>query len=298
MRILSRFHGLPVLAALLALPLAALAQDIDERHPLAQGGRVEVSNVSGAIRVVGWDRDEVEIAGTLGDGQRLDVDASRDRVSVRVEYPRGGGSTRRATELRLRVPHGSELRATGVSARIQVEDVDLRRLQANSTSGPVDASGRAGEVALETVSGPIRAQVATERFSAGTVSGSVRAGGGIGGEVALNTVSGSIDLDAGVVQQLRGETVSGGMTLHSAGLAPGGRVKLETVSGRVALRIPADTSAQVRASSFSGRIASDAGEIERPRYGPGSSLRTTLGSGNGDIALESFSGSVRLELVP
>ncbi len=84
--------------------------------------------------------------------------------------------------------------------------------------------------------------------------------------------------------------------IHSAGLQPGGRISLQTVSGSIALTLPARTSAQLKVSSFSGSIRSDVGEVERPRYGPGSHLDARIGGGDGDISINSHSGSVRVNL--
>ncbi|WP_149193173.1 DUF4097 family beta strand repeat-containing protein [Luteimonas suaedae] len=286
-------------ALLLALLLPAstlLAQtSIDERHPLASGGRVEVENVAGSIRVSGWDRDEVTVTGSLGEGQRLEVDASRNRVRIKVIYPRNSRGGRGA-QLELRVPKGAELQASAVSADVDVTGVDLRRLQAKSVSGGVNVAGRTGEADLGSVSGAIRGRIATPRLEAGTVSGRIEIDGGVSGDVRLESVSGAISLTAAKIEQLRGESVSGGMTVRAGALAPGGRIVLESVSGSIGLQLPADASAQLRVSSFSGNITSDAGEVERPRYGPGRSLDTRLGGGDGDVSIKSHSGSVRVDI--
>jgi hypothetical protein len=60
--------------------------------------------------------------------------------------------------------------------------------------------------------------------------------------------------------------------------------------------MPRATSARVHAESFSGDIDSPAGKVHREEHGPGKSLEATLGTGQGRIELESFSGDVRLQL--
>ncbi len=58
--------------ALLLTPAVALADTrIDERHTLAAGGRIELSNVAGKVTVRGWDRNDVQLTGTLSDGLQL-----------------------------------------------------------------------------------------------------------------------------------------------------------------------------------------------------------------------------------
>ena len=284
-----------IVALALLLPLAAhAATRVDERHPLAAGGRVELSTIAGKVTVRGWDRNEVALSGSLADGLRLQQDKSTNRVRWEVIYPRNGNSG--GATLELRVPRAVEVQLGTVSADIDVADVDVRRLQANAVSGDIAAAGRSTEAALATVSGSIRSQVQTPRLSLRAVSGSIQAGGGAAGEVSAETVSGSIRLDAAQVQRLAAEAVSGSLTVAAAGLAPGGKVTLQTVSGSIALRLPARVSAQLAVKTFSGDIQSDAGQVERPRYGPGRSLDTRLGSGDGDISINAHSGNVRVTL--
>jgi len=284
-----------LLAAALALPaLPALAQDsVNERHTLAAGGRVELDNVAGEVQVRGWDRNEVVLTGELGEGQRLDVQSSANRVQLRVVYPQNSRNSRGA-RLELKVPRGAELSAQTVSADLDLADIDLARLQAQTVSGALRAQGKAREASLSTVSGSLQSQVATQRLRANSVSGRLRAAGA-GGDVGVETVSGSINLEAGSLSRLRGETVSGGLDAVVAGLAPGGSIELQSVSGSIGLRVPRDISARLRVETFSGDIDSDAGEVERPQYGPGRHLDVRLGSGNGDVNIDSHSGSVRVQ---
>ncbi|MEG2804657.1 DUF4097 family beta strand repeat-containing protein [Stenotrophomonas sp.] len=278
----------------LLLPLAAHAATVvNERAPLGAGGRVEVSNIAGKVTVRGWDRNEVALTGSMADGLTLKQDRSTNRVRWEVVYPRTG--SRGGATLELRVPRAVEVQLGTVSADIDVAEVDVRRLQANAVSGSIIAAGRSGEAALTTVSGGIRSQVQAPRLDLRAVSGSIQATGG-SGEVAAETVSGSIKLDAGRVQRLGAEAVSGSLTVAATGLAPGGKVTLETVSGSIGLQLPRAVSAQLRVKTFSGDIQSDAGTVERPRYGPGRSLEAKLGSGDGDIAINAHSGNVRVGL--
>jgi hypothetical protein len=283
-----------LIALALLLPLAAQAATrVDERHPLAAGGRVELSNIAGKVTVRGWDRNEVALSGSLADGLRLQQDKSANRVRWEVIYPRNGNSG--GATLELRVPRSVEVQLGTVSADIDVAEVDLRRLQANAVSGDVAASGRSGETNLASVSGSIRSQVQTPRLELRAVSGSIQAGGGAG-DVSVGTVSGNITLDAAKVQRLAAEAVSGSLKVGAAGLAPGGKVTLETVSGSISLSLPAQVSARLAVKTFSGDISSPVGQVERPRYGPGRSLDARLGGGDGDISINAHSGSVKVTL--
>ncbi|WP_447945425.1 DUF4097 family beta strand repeat-containing protein [Stenotrophomonas indicatrix] len=287
---------LPLLcAALLLVPAMALADTrVDERHNVAAGGRIELSNVAGKVTVRGWDRNDVQLTGTLSDGLQLRQEKSANRVRWEIEYPRRGNNG--GATLTLNVPRSVELLLSTVSADQDISGVDVRRLQADTVSGNLAAAGRSGDSVLNTVSGDVTARLQTPRLDVNTVSGRIEAGGGVSGEIGAQTVSGRVGVDAGRIQRLVVETVSGGIDLSATALAPGGRINVESVSASVSLRLPRTVSAQLSVNSFSGSINSDAGKVERPRYGPGSSLDARLGSGDGDIRVQSHSGSVQVRL--
>ncbi|MDN8649790.1 DUF4097 family beta strand repeat-containing protein [Stenotrophomonas indicatrix] len=285
----------PLCAALLLVPAMALADTrVDERHNVAAGGRIELSNVAGKVTVRGWDRNDVQLTGTLSDGLQLRQEKSANRVRWEIEYPRRGNNG--GATLTLNVPRSVELLLSTVSADQDISGVDVRRLQADTVSGNLAAAGRSGDSVLNTVSGNVAARLQTPRLDVNTVSGRIEAGGGVSGEIGAQTVSGRVGVDAGRIQRLVVETVSGGIDLSATALAPGGRINVESVSASVSLRLPRTVSAQLSVNSFSGSINSDAGKVERPRYGPGSSLDARLGSGDGDIRVQSHSGSVQVRL--
>jgi len=73
------------------------------------------------------------------------------------------------------------LQVDAVSAAVDVDQVDLARLQLKSVSGDVVAAGRAKEAQLETVSGALRSTVSSGRMTLGTVSGQLNAPAGASG---------------------------------------------------------------------------------------------------------------------
>ncbi|QBG87676.1 DUF4097 family beta strand repeat-containing protein [Xanthomonas oryzae] len=287
----SAHRSLLLLAAFCAVPAAAQTA-IKQSHPLARGGRVELENIAGSIRVRGWGRDEVALTGSLGEGQRLQVDESANRLQCEVIYPRNSRNSKGA-ELELRVPRGAVLQVDAVSAAVDVDQVDLARLRLKSVSGDVIAAGRAKEAQLETVGGALRSTLSSGRTTLGTVSGQLNAPTGASGAVAVESVSGDIRIGAGQVSRLRAQSVSGTTAVTVAGLAPGGSMAAESVSGTITLEVPRNLSAALDVDIFSGDIHSVAGKVQRPAYGPGKHRKATLGAG--DVRLESHSGSVRID---
>ena len=108
-------------------------------------------------------------------------------------------------------------------------------------------------------------------------------------------MSGTVTVSAEGVKDCRLETTSGPIRLDGS-LAPGGRIDAITVSGSIELRLPADVSAEIEASTFSGDIDNELGPRARrtSEYGPGKELSFSHGSGDGRIKVRAFSGSVLL----
>lgn len=289
------------LAGLFAGASALAATPINETRPLSATGHVSVNNLKGSITVRTWDRPEVRVTGSLGEGvEKLEIEGSAERLTIHVRYPeRGGwfnwgGADGEPSALVVTVPARAGLKASAVSADIDVAGTGGERLALSSVSGDLTVRGaRAGEASFESVSGNVDAEVASRNTSAETVSGDLRLRGGIAGRVELESVSGDMGLRAGAVERLDVSSVSGDADLQLA-LAPGARITAETLSGDLTLRLPGNASGRVQAESFSGSIRSPVGEVEEEGHGPGSSLQAQLGDGSADLRLETFSGDIRI----
>lgn len=284
-------HRAAILAGGLFLANAGLAATpIDEARPVNADARIDISNVSGSIIVTGWDRDEVHVTGELGEGvEELAIEGDADNLSIEVRYPEGRHNRDiEETRLEVSVPHGARLKADGVSADVSAEgltgevrlnsvsgdvraDVDTdAEIRLNSVSGDVGLTGRSGGAFLETVSGDIQAE-------------------GLTGEVRLNTVSGDAELRASNLDRLDMESVSGDLGA-ALDLAPGADVRAKSLSGEVRLELPSDLSARIFADSYSGEIRSNLGSVTRD----GRRLEATVGQGDANIELETFSGEIEI----
>lgn len=286
------------LSLLVALPALA-GTPINESHPLDPRGRLEVSNVKGRIQVRAWDKPEVKITGTLGDGvERLRVEGDEENLSVVVEYPNNnwGGRKSGPTDLQLMVPIRADLDIESVQADVDVEGVAPSELTIEAVSGSVKAIGAPGSADISSVSGSLELVLNSADVDATTVSGDLKLRGRLTGEVSAETVSGAIDIFVNNerLRELTANTVSGSIRANT-GLAPRGEIRMETVSGDVLLTLPKSLSAQVRGETFSGDLRATGVTIEK-RRGPGASFQTRYGSGEGDIRIETFSGSAEVRL--
>lgn len=294
---------MPRIRIIVALLLAGTVQaalagtPINQSRPLDPRGKVEISNVKGSIQVSAWDRNEVQISGTLGEGaERLLIDGDRSDLEIKVQYPRNSAGRSEGTVLQVKVPLQASLEIGAVSASVDVTGVASALLEVDSVSGDISVAAAPASASFESVSGNQRLTVnSAGNVSVNSVSGDIRLSGRLKGSVEAETVSGRIDIDS-KGQALRSvalNSVSGDIGVR-AGLAGDGEIKGETVSGNLTLQLPKNLSARVNAESFSGDLSATGAEVKKEKYGPGSSLETRYGDGRGRIRVQTFSGDLHL----
>jgi hypothetical protein len=154
-------------------------------------------------------------------------------------------------------------------------------------------SGISAKISARTVSGDITLDGVTGSVDARTVSGDLEARG-VDGEITFNSVSGGLTLAGGSVSALAAKTVSGQVTADVE-LRDGGGLKISTVSGDVAVRLPASASTRVDLKSTSGRVRSSFDGMSGAPGGRGPAvLSATLGSGSASLTVTSMTGDVTL----
>lgn len=324
----TRLRRAALLAALLAAGAApgALAQQrVDQRASVPAGTRVEVDNLAGSVRVTAWDRNEVHVTGELGRGvERLEFERDGSRMRVRVVLPRQGRNTGAST-LEVRVPARSpvtvrsvsgDISSTGVAGRLQVQTVsgDLRvraaggDVTAETQSGGVTVEGSAADVRASSVSGDVRVQGgASGRFEASSMSGDVTVSGPVTNPV-ISSVSGDVRVSSatGVVRvnsvsgnvQVTGERLGGTLGTVSGDVTFRGSVdrreplEINAHSGDVRLFFSRGTGAVVDFTSASGDLHADI--PVRAERRSRRETRVTVGSGGGEVRVNTFSGDVRI----
>ena len=207
-------HLVIAVALLMALAPGANAQDyerrtrIDTTVRLDRGGAVDLSLISGRIRVTGWDRQDVKVSASIDRGTlRFDANSSRVTLSVDEADDRGHGRHNVGdARYDVSVPRGSRLILEAVSGDVTASG-SQGEIEATSVSGDVDASGGVGEVSVESVSGSVHAAQINGNLRAESVSGDVRVET-VTGNVEASSVSGNIRLIDVKSKDVRSETVS------------------------------------------------------------------------------------------
>lgn len=292
--------------AILAIAPAQAATPINETRALNPAGQVHIENVKGRIVVRSWAKPQVQVTGTLGKGvEKLSITGDAQSLNIEVKYPNSragwnlwGRDDNRTepTDLEITLPQRASVDIDSVSATVDVQQMAGRKLAVSSVSGNVAVTASSpGEASVENVSGDTVLRITTGKVRVESVSGDVKLQGGLTGDVQMESVSGNISLVARALDRLEVSTVSGDAILD-AGLTATGSIKAETLSGELDLSLPRSVSAKLHAETFSGDINSPNGRVDREDHGPGKSLDTQFGNGQGQIRLESFSGDVRVKL--
>jgi Putative adhesin len=302
--ILSRLVVIAVVA--MALPLSAKAQDegvqirgltrIDTTVRLDRGGAVDLSLISGRIRVTGWDRSDVKVTATIESGM-LRFTSNSSRVSLSVDDSDDGGRRGHRhnnvgdARYDVSVPRGSRLILEAVSGDITSKG-SQGEIEATSVSGDVDVTDGVRTVSAEAVSGSVHAAQVNGNLRTETVSGDLRAEN-VSGNVEASSVSGSIRLVGIQSKDVRTETVSGDI-VYTGTIEPSGRYSFESHSGALRLNIPRGAGAQFSVETFSGDLQSDFPVMLRPQSSLGREghIEFTIGDGRAKITAQTFSGSI------
>lgn len=312
-------HGLAVLAAaavvvaLVAAPALAeqkYEEKFEKTVPLAKTGRLYLSNISGNVEIMTSKEAQVRIealktskAGSLDKAKEnaakvtIEVTAEADAVRVETQYPKrqggfwGGDSLNVSVDYKVWVPEQAGVELRSVSGDVRVAAIG-GAAKVKSVSGNVGLDGAAG-ADVDLVSGDLTLKAIAGDARIKAVSGNIEATA-VKGSVDVKAVSGDIKLlDVTGAQTVNAESVSGNIT-YAGAVVDGGRYEIKTHSGDVRMTIPAGSSFDLEANTFSGDIDSDfeitvVGKIS-PRE-----IQGKVGKGGATLVLKTFSGNVDLK---
>ena len=282
-----------ILMSILAVPAWLGAQTpVDERRDAAADGVVEIENLVGSVKVIGWGEAAVQVTGTLASGAELEFEASGNRTQIEVEVD-DDNPMEAASDLEVHVPAGSHVEIEGVRLDVEVSGV-TGSLEVETVEGGITQSGAAKEVSLQSVMGTVEVTGSSGHIQAETVNGSVTVRNS-SGQVEASTVNGQLVVSDGSFDRVALESVAGAVSFE-ADLASQARVDIETVSGSVELFVSPNIKAEFAISSFSGGLENELGigTIEQESFLPAKELNFSTGEGGARISVETLSGSVHI----
>jgi len=301
------------LVAFVAAPALAdqkFEEKFEKTVPLSLTGRLYLSNISGQIEVMTWKDAKVKIealktskAGSIERAKEnaskvtIDVTAEGDLVRVETNYPKqsggfwGGDSINVSVDYKIWMPEQGAAEIKSISGDVSVAAIG-GPARIKCVSGNVDLGGAAG-ADVDLVSGDLTMAKIAGDAHIKAVSGDIDVTG-IKGSVDVKAVSGDIKLlDVADAQTVGAESVSGNIT-YVGGIKAGGRYEIKTHSGDVRFTIPAGSSFDLEANTFSGDIDSDFEITVSGKMSP-REIHGTVGKGGATIILKTFSGNVDLK---
>ncbi|GAA2998126.1 DUF4097 family beta strand repeat-containing protein [Streptomyces fulvorobeus] len=243
---------------------------------------LHVRIVSGAVNVVGTEEQRARLEVSDVEGPPLIVTQQDGVLTVAYEDlpwkgflkwldPKDRG--RRAV-VSLAVPAGSSVEVGVVDAGAVVSGI-RGRTEVRGVTGDTTLVGLSGGVHGESVSGSLEAQAVT-------------------GDLRFQSVSGDLTVVDGAGSSVRAESVSGDMVLD---LDPSGKptdIRLATVSGEIAIRLPHPTDAKVEANTASGAVSNAFEDLRVSGMWGAKKITGTLGAGTGTLRATTVSGAIAL----
>lgn len=275
---LSLASGVPLQAQ---APVRRLAVDPD--------ASIRILNLTGSVRVVGWDRDSLTVTGTppRGGGMLL-VGGSPRGVKVVVEAET---ATDLGTDLEIHVPRRAHVWVKSATAAITIEGV-TGEIEASTVTGAISVRGAPDVLIAESMEGDLDISAPARVSRLKTAGGSITVRQAAN-EVTATSVSGPIRLlDARAVTSGRLESVSG-MVLFNGAVAPGGSLDLQTHDAPIEILLPPRQGAVVEVTAYGGKtINRIPGLASTP--GKGKALQYRLGNGRARVVARSLKGDVSL----
>ncbi|MCT9090900.1 DUF4097 family beta strand repeat-containing protein [Streptomyces sp. ASQP_92] len=244
--------------------------------------KLQVRIVNGTVNVVGTEESSARLEVSSIEGPPLIV--TRDGSTLTVAYedlPWRGflkwldrKAWNRSAVVSLAVPADADVEVGTVGAGSVVSGI----------RGRTEVRGVSGDTTLVKLAGPIKAESVTGNLEAQAVTGELR----------FKSVSGDLTVVEGAGGRVAAESVSGDMLLD---LDPGTKatdIRLTTVSGEVAIRLPHPADARVEANTTSGTVSSAFEDLRISGQWGTKKITGTLGAGNGTLRATTVSGAIAL----
>ena len=269
-------------------------EEFHQTYPLNPGGRIELKNINGWVKITSWDRNEVKVdalkyAGTRERLAEAEIQAEADPGSIHIKTKYKDHELTFNSDDPIHNPAGVDYTLT-VPAGARLDGIKL-------VNGDLDIQNITGDVDASCVNGHLRASGLRGRADLKTVNGTLELT--YDGVIPSDTKDSVIPSEGGLPRAVssagnpsRGTPAA---TALSAVSQTGNDVNLKSVNGSVIVTLPSDTDAELRAKTVSGSISNDFGlPVDDGRY-VGHSLAGRLGSGAAHIELKNVNGSISVQ---
>ncbi|MCU1264860.1 MAG: hypothetical protein JWM21_1178 [Acidobacteria bacterium] len=233
-----------------------IREEFHQSYPLSANGRVSVENINGGVRIAVWDQNEVKVDAVKRAYRRERLEEAKIEVSATADSVR----IKTGYPDRDQMFTDEEGRRSNNPASVEYSLTIPRRARIESVeviNGSLDIDGAEGDVKASSINGYVKARA-------------------LMGEVRLSTVNGG--LEATFTQ-----------------LDTAKPVTLNSVNGNIALVIPSDANAQLRAGTVHGGVSNDFGLPVIDGEYVGHELFGQIGTGGPRIKLGNVNGRITIK---
>lgn len=253
--------------------------------PAPASRAISIRNANGKTRVVGEDREDIEIrvvksvradcpdsAAKLFESIRLQNSDSGDSLEIEVQISRKC-SRHGIAHLELRVPRNTTVALSSTNGKIYLEGLN-RAVQARSSNGSISICEVNGDIDVTTANAKVACRATHGHLRARSSNGKIELGGH----------SGSVDA-----------STSNGVIKASIDSLGEVGVSLTTSNGRIALELPDHPDADIDIEVENGLIRNDLDlNFEEPASDTNGTVRGRVGKGGPPIRLRTSNGTVSL----
>lgn len=241
---------------------------------------LDVRIAGGTVNVVGAAPGPARLEVSEIDGPPLKVTHTDGVLSVGYDdlpwkgFRKWLGQWNRTAHVTLTLPAGTSA-TIGVIGGSAVVSGLTGRAELRGVSGDFTLLGLTGPVQADTVSGRVEAQAVT-------------------GDLRFHSVSGDLTVVEGSGPLVRAESVSGDMVLDLVPAPQRSDIRLTTVSGEIAIRLPHPADAEVEANTASGSVSNGFEDLRVSGQWGAKRITGRLGAGNGSLKATTVSGAIAL----
>jgi len=235
--------------------IANAKQSVDESMAADPKGTVEIEHLSGAAKIIGWNKNEVSVKGELGEYTeefKFERDGSSIIIYVKPKSTKRGSNSwgsEQSDDLVIHVPMKNRINYTSTDVQLEIKGIH-GGVNVDVVNGEVDVDDLIGRIRLESVNANIKARRLDGDVAIETVNGNIEGKHSGKKELKLSTVNGDIDIESDS-PEVSAKTVNGHIELN---LKLVSEVIVNTVNGAIEVAMDLKENGQVEATSVGGSI--------------------------------------------
>ena len=259
----------------------------DQTVTVPRDARLIVDNFAGEVVIRAGDGDTLRVQARHASRARINIRTVPSGIRISSSAERGPTGS---IDYEITAPRWLPIKIDGQFNFVTIEGTQAE-VAVETVRGDVTVKGGNG-VTVKSIEGDVTVEGAKGRITASSVNESVTVTGS-SGEIWAETVNGPITLQRIDSGNVEAGTINGDIT-YDGTAASAGRYRLTTHNGSIVVGVPETASASFSVRTYNGSFNSNLPVKGDGNVRSGRRVVYTLGNGNAEFELESFSGSIRL----